>query len=67
MSEYNPREFGRLEEKVENIEKTLVNNTKKLDEIHEFVTKQKGAVHVLLMLVTAVSAFVGWAVSYFTK
>ncbi len=63
----NPQEFGELKGAVSAIKERLDENTDKLDSILAFQQKQKGAVSVLLVLATAVSAIVGWFVSYFTK
>ncbi len=63
----DPKEFGELKGAVSAIKERLDSNTKKLDEIHAYVQHQKGAASVLLMVSTAVAAFIGWALSYFTK
>jgi hypothetical protein len=63
----DPQEFGRLEGKVEALKERVDANSVMIKDIHEFVTKQKGAAHILLLLCTGVSALVGWFVSYFSK
>jgi hypothetical protein len=63
----DPQEFGRLEGKVEALKEQLDANTAKLDDIHAFVQQQKGAANILLVVCTAISAVVGWVVSYFAK
>ncbi len=63
----NPQEFGELKGAVAAIKERLDGNTEKLDSILAFQQQQKGAVSFLLVLATAVSAVVGWFVSYFSK
>jgi hypothetical protein len=65
MQQFDQREFGRLESKVEHIEATLLANTKKLDEIHEYVTKQKGAAATIHLIWVVASAAIASAVAYF--
>jgi hypothetical protein len=62
---FDQREFGRLETKVEHIEATLLANSKKLDEIHEYVTKQKGAAATIHIIWVAITAAITTGITYF--
>lgn len=63
----DPQEFGELKGDVKALKDRVDLNSVMIADIHEFVTKQKGAAHVLLLVCTGVSAIVGWFVSYFSK
>jgi tetrahydromethanopterin S-methyltransferase subunit G len=61
----DPQEFGELKGKVEAIKERLDSNTSKIDEIHEYVTKQKGAAATIHILWVAITAAIATAISYF--
>lgn len=65
--EVSPQEFGELKGTVTAMKEKLDANSEKLDDIHAYVNQQKGAASTLMLLASAVSAVVGWVVSWFAN
>ncbi len=60
----DPQEFGRLEGKVEALKEQVDLNSKKLDDIHTYVTKQKGAANTIHMVWIVVTTAIASAIAY---
>jgi hypothetical protein len=61
----DPQEFGELKGKVEAIKERLDSNTAKIDDIHEYITKQKGAAATIHIIWVFITAAIATAISYF--
>jgi uncharacterized protein (UPF0548 family) len=66
MSDIDPRDFGALEAKVEQMEKALADQSKKIDQLLELANHGKGALWTMMAVSGVVGALVakvpGWIV-----
>ncbi len=61
----DPQEFGELKGKVEAMAQRVDDNSDLIKEIHEYVTRQKGAAQTVHLIWVVITTAIATAIAYF--